>query len=58
MIANTDKGEAVVIMDTVKYIAEAECQLSHITNYKKLQNCPTLQHKLGNDTTNRFKLRA
>ena len=45
-------------MDTVKYIAEAECQLSHIANYKTLQNGPTLQHKLGNDTANHFKLRA
>ena len=43
-------------MDKVKYIIEANCQLSDITNYKKLQNDPTLQHnKLINDSVNRFK---
>ena len=56
IITNTDKGEAVAIMDTVKYIALADCQFSYITNYKKLKNDPTLQHhKVGNDTTNHFK---
>ena len=55
-ISNADKGGAVVIMDTDKYIEEVDRQLSDSTNYKKLQNNPTLQHnKLVNDTITRFK---
>ena len=43
-------------MDTDKYIEEDDRQLSDSTNYKKLQNNPTLQHnKLVNDTITRFK---
>ena len=43
-------------MDTVKYINEANHQLSDIINYKKLQNDPTLQHsKLINNLVNHFK---
>ena len=56
IISNADKGGAVVIMDTDKFIEEADCQLSDSTNYKKLQKDPTLQNnKLVNDTTTRFK---
>ena len=55
IISNAGKGGAV-IMDTDKYIEEADRQLSDCTNYKKLQNDPTLQHnKLVNDTITRFK---
>ena len=55
IISNDDKGGAVVIMDTDKYIEESDRQLSDRTNYKKLQNDPTLQHnKLVNDTITRF----
>ena len=43
-IANADKGGAVVIMDVEKYINEANRQLSDKSNYKKLQEDPTLQH--------------
>ena len=43
-------------MDTKKYIAKTDYQLRDITNYKKLQNVPTLQHnKLVNDTMNCFQ---
>ena len=43
-------------MDTDKYIEEADRPRSGSTNYKKLQNDPTLQHsKLVNDTITRFK---
>ena len=53
-IINTDKGEAVALW--IGKVYSLSCQLSHITNYKKLKNDPSLQHhKLGNDTTNRFK---
>ena len=39
-------------MDTDKSIEEADRQLSDSTNYKKLQNDPTLQHnKLVNDNS-------
>ena len=56
IISNADKGGAVVIMDTHKYIEEADRQLSDSTTYKKLQNDPTLQYKeLVNDTITRFK---
>ena len=49
IISNADKGRAVVIMNTDKYIEEADRQLSDSTNYKKLQN------DLVNDTITRFK---
>ena len=56
IISNADKGGAVVIIDTDKYIEEADRQLSDSTNYKKLQKDPTLQHnELVNDTITRFK---
>ena len=56
IIFNADKGGGVVIMDADKYIEAADRQLSGSTNYKKLQNDPTLQHnKLVNDTITRFK---
>ena len=42
-------------MDTDKYIEEADRQLSDSTNYRKLQNDPTLQHKLVNETITRFQ---
>ena len=43
-------------MDTKKYIADGDRQLSDTTNYKKLQNDPPLQqNKLVNDTINHFK---
>ena len=40
IISNADEEGAVVIMDTDKYIGEADRQLSDSTNYKKLQNDP------------------
>ena len=36
IITNADKGTAIVIMDTDKYISEAQCQLNDKNNYIKL----------------------
>ena len=36
IITNADKGRAIVIMDTDKYISEAQCQLNDKNNYIKL----------------------
>ena len=56
IITTTDKGVAVVIMDTEDYIKEANRQLSDESNYKTLLTNPTLQHnKMVNDTLDRFK---
>ena len=56
IIANADKGLAVVKMDVGKYINEANHQLSDQHNYKALQEDPMLQHiNLVNNTTDRFK---
>ena len=42
-------------MDIVKYISEAQRQLNHENNYKKLETDPIFQHdKLVNDTVERF----
>ena len=56
IITTTDKGGAVVILDTENYIKEVNCQLSNKKNYKTLRTDPTLQHnKMVNDTLDRFK---
>ena len=36
IITNADKGRAIVIMDTDKYISEAQYQLNDKNNYIKL----------------------
>ena len=55
-IITTDKGGAVVILDTENYIKEVNHQLSDKNNYKTLQTEPTLQHiKMVNDILDRFK---
>ena len=56
IITNTDKGGAVVIMDTDSYIKEANRQLSDKASYKQLTQDPTLQHnRMVNQTIERFK---
>ena len=56
LITNADKGGAVVILDTEKYIKEAERQLNDIKNYKMLNTDPTLTYtKLINAAIARFK---
>ena len=55
-IITTDKGGAVVILDTENYIKEVNHQLSDKNNYKTLQTDPTLQHiKMVNDILDRFQ---
>ena len=56
IITTTDKGSAVLIIDTENYIQEANHQLSDKNNYKTLETNPTLQHnKMVNDTLDQFK---
>jgi len=56
IITNADKGGAVVVMDTDRYITEANRQLSNTENYKQIKNNPTFtNNKLINDTIERFK---
>lgn len=46
----------MVIVDIVKYIADADLQLSNNTNYKNLQNGPTSHHNIFvNDAIDHFK---
>ena len=55
-IITTDKGGAVVILDTENYLKEVNHQLSDKNNYKTLQTDPTLQHiKMVNDILDRFR---
>ena len=44
IIANVDKGGAVVITDIDSYFKEANRQLSDTASYKQLTQDPTLQH--------------
>lgn len=44
-IKPADKGGAVVVMDTIKYIAEADNQLNNSSFYKRLDADPTAQYK-------------
>ena len=44
VITNTNKGEAVVIMDIGTYIDEVNCQLSEKASYKQLTKNSKLQH--------------
>ena len=56
IIANADKGGAVVIMDVNDYIREAKRQLNDPRNYKVLAKNPTATNNdLINQTINRFK---
>ena len=56
IITTTDKGGAVVIMDTENYINEANRRLSDENNYSTLQTDLTIQHnKMLNDALNGFK---
>ena len=56
IITNTDKGGAVVIMDTDSYIKEANRQLSDKASYKQLTQDPTLEHnRMVNQTIERFR---
>ena len=58
IITTTDKGGAVVIMDTENYITEANRRLSDENNYSTLQTDPIIQHnKMLNDALNGFKNR-
>ena len=51
IITNADKGGAMVIMGTGRYIKEANRQLSDKANYRQLTQDPTLQHKRMVDQT-------
>ena len=56
IIITTDKGNAVVIMDTENYIKEANRPLSDKSNYKTLQIEHTLQqNKIVNDILDQYK---
>ena len=56
IITNTDKGGAMVIMDTDTYIKEANQHLTDKASYKQLTQDPTLQHnRMVNQTIERFK---
>ena len=56
IITNTDKGGAVVIMDTDSYIKESNCQLSDKPNYSYITEDPILKHyRVVKQTIQRFK---
>ena len=45
VITNTDKGDAVVIMDVKDYVEEYERQLKSTGNYNRLPKGPTATNK-------------
>ena len=49
IITNTDKGGTVVNIDVIKYIAEADLQLSDTTNFTKSHHPKIMQNQ---NTTN------
>lgn len=52
IITNTDKGGAVVNIDVIKYIAEADLQLSDTTNFTKLHHHKICRIMQNQNTTN------
>ena len=50
VITNADKGRAVVIMDTDRYIKEVNQQLSEKANYRQLTQDPILFNRMINQT--------
>ena len=56
IIANANKGGAILIMNTDDYINEANHQLSDKDNYRQGLNDPTLQNnEMVNNTIERFQ---
>ena len=56
VIANTDKGDAVVILDAKDYIKESERQLNDTEHYKHLEHDATIGNKTTvNKVVARFK---
>lgn len=52
IITNTDKGGAVVNIDVIKYIAEADLQLSDTTNFTKSHHHKICRIMQNQNTTN------
>ena len=50
VITNADKGRAVVIMDTDRYIKEVNQQLSEKANDRQLTQDPILFNRMINQT--------
>lgn len=52
IITNTDKGGTVVNIDVIKYIAEADLQLSDTTNFTKSHHHKICRIMQNQNTTN------
>lgn len=52
IITNTDKGGTVVNIDVIKYIAEADLQLSDTTNFTKSHHHKICRIMQNRNTTN------